>query len=77
MLWSRSLVNVCFVPGAARVDDRALAGDRDRFLHLRDAHLRVHLRAEPDGHLNAFVDDGLEAGQLELDGVDADRKAPN
>ena len=60
--------------GVLGVDDRALAGDRDGLLHGRDAQLRVDLRAEADGDLDALVDDGLEAGQLELDRVGADVK---
>ena len=61
--------------GFLGVDDRALTGDGDRFLHGRDAHLGVDLRAEADRDEDAFVDDGLEARQLELDGVGADRTA--
>ena len=72
MLCSSSLVNVCLVPVSLRVDDRALAGDGDGFLHRRDAHLRVDLRAEADRHLDALVDDRLEAGELELHRISAD-----
>ena len=41
-------------PGLLGVDDRALAGDRDRFLHGRDAQLRADVGAEADRDLNAL-----------------------
>jgi len=55
-----------------RVDDRALAGDRDGLLHGRDAELRVDRGSEADRDDDALVDDRLEAGQLELHRVGAD-----
>ena len=62
-------------PGLLRVHDRALAGDGDRFLHGRHAQLRAHVGAEADRDLDPFLDDGLEAGELELHGVGADLKS--
>ena len=55
------------------VDNRALAGDRHRFLDSRDGKLLVDLGREPDVDQDSFADDGLESRQLELDGIGADR----
>ena len=55
------------------VDDRALAADRDRFLDGGDRKLLIDLGREADGDDDAFPDDGLESGQLELDRIGADR----
>ena len=66
MLCSSSLVNVCLVPVSLVSTIGLCAGDGDGFLHGRDAHLRVDLRAEADRDLDALVDDRLEAGELEL-----------
>ena len=59
------------------VDDRALARDRHRFLHRRHAELRAHVGVEADRDLDAFLDDGLEAGELELHDVGSDVQAGN
>ena len=72
MLCSCSSVNVCFVPVCLVSTIGRLARDRHRFLHRRHAELRAHVGAEADRDLDAFLDDGLEAGELELHGIDAD-----
>ena len=59
--------------GGLGVDDRALAADRHRFLNGRDRQLLVDLGREADADDDALADDRLEAGQLELHRVGADR----
>ena len=72
MLCSCSMREGLLRPGLLRVDDRALAGDRDRLLHGRDAELRADVGAEADGHVDVLLDDRLEAGELELHAIGAD-----
>ncbi len=57
-----------------RVHQRRGARDRNRLGHGTHVHLRVHSRGEPDGQPHAFATDVLKAGELEQDGVDADRQ---
>jgi hypothetical protein len=53
------------------VDQRRLAGDRDRFLHSRRRQLHVDGRALPDQDLEGAID-RAKAAQLGFDGVGAD-----
>ena len=57
-----------------RVNDRRLAGDGDRLLDLRDLHRGVDGSREADLDPDPLPDHRLEPGQLELDGVKADRQ---
>ena len=72
MLWSMLEREGLLRAGLLRVDDRALAGDRHRLLHGRDAQLRADVRAEANRHLDVFLDDGLESRELELHRIGAD-----
>ena len=58
--------------GLLGVDDRALTRDRHRFLHRGDAELLADVGAEADRHLDAFLNDRLEPGELELDVIGPD-----
>ncbi len=55
------------------VDDGALTRHRHGLLDRGDLELSVHLRIEPDRDAHILADQRLEAGQLELHGVGADR----
>ena len=71
---SSSLVK--FVPIVRRrgVDDRRFAGDRHRLLQRRDLQLLIDGQRLVDDDADAFALDGLEAGELEVDVVDAGRQ---
>ena len=59
------------VHGRRRVDDRRLAGDRDRLGQLADAQVGVDGRRELGREDDALAPDGLEARQREGDDVGA------
>ena len=61
--------------GLLGVDDRALTRDRHRFLHGGDAELLADVGAEANRHLDAFLHDRLEPGELELDVIGTDVEA--
>ena len=56
---------------ALHVDDRALAGHRDRLLERADAQVGVDRRVEVGGQLQPFALEGAEPGQREGHGVRA------
>ena len=56
------------------VDDRRRAGDRDRLLQRGDLQLLIDGQRLVDDDANALALDGLEAGELEVDVVDAWRQ---
>ena len=56
-------------PRALHVDDRALAGDGDRFSERADFQVRVDGGRERAGQLDAFTSRGAEALEDEGDGV--------
>jgi hypothetical protein len=60
-----------------QIDDRTLAGDRDRFFNGADAHLGVDRRGEACCHLHGLAPDLVEAGQRERHGVEARREIHN
>jgi hypothetical protein len=61
-------------PRALHVDDRALAGDRDRLLQCTDAQFHADRRRERARQLDSFAPDRRKSGELKRHGIDPGRQ---
>ncbi len=71
---SSSLVKLVPICRRRGIDDRRGAGDGDGFLQRRDLQLHVDRQRLVDDDANVLALDRVEAGELEVDRVDARRQ---